>query len=396
MTNRIKYIALALGLLILIVMISDVLFVVLTPKNSQKQSVDTPQTTQNAVAYNAYIGHMRCAECHADTHKSHLTSPHSRTLTTAKASNIATLFCGQKHFGGEDFGTFEYICDDEGLAVSLRERFPDRLFPLDYAFGSGKHAVTFLTLLQDKEETVAVEHRMSWFRNSSKVDVTPGQSKETPGRDMDCFGKIFRGKDMHRCFNCHITTGRIVDGRVENLTAGVHCEKCHGPGAAHASAAENGNLVEAKNSIRHGWTASEEIAMCGECHRMPQEITSTRLKDYPNSLVRFQPVGLLQSRCYLNSSGVMKCTTCHDAHEDVHSRTAEVQVESCRKCHSTDIQKACSAGETSKCIDCHMPAVELIPGVSFHDHWIRVRDGKSQENKAAGDEGHSEAHSSDR
>lgn len=377
-------------------MISGVLFVVLRPENSQKKSVYPLQTTRNEVADNAYIGHMRCAECHADTHTSHLTTPHSRTLTTAKASHTAALFCDTKHFGGEDFGTFEYICDDEGLAVSLPERFPDRLFPLDYAFGSGEHAVTFLTLLQDSGETVAIEHRMSWFRNGSKVETTPGQAKETPGRDMECFGKVFRGKDMHRCFNCHITTGKIVDGRVENLTAGVHCEKCHGPGAAHVSAAENGNLAEAKQSIRHGWTASEEITMCGECHRMPQEMTPARLKDYPNSLVRFQPVGLLQSRCYLNSSDVMKCTTCHDAHADVHSRTAEVQVENCRKCHSTNFQKPCSAGETTNCIACHMPAVELIPGVSFHDHWIRVRDAKPPENQSEGEHSHSEPHESDR
>ena len=28
------------------------------------------------------------------------------------------------------------------------------------------------------------------------------------------------------------------------------------------------------------------------------------------------------------------------------------------------------------CIGCHMPAVEFVPGISFHDHWIRLRQDR--------------------
>ena len=142
------------------------------------------------------------------------------------------------------------------------------------------------------------------------------------------------------------------------------------------SAAAAGEMDAALSAIRSHWTGPEEVAMCGECHRMPHDVSSDMLKEYPNVVTRFQPIGLLQSRCYLNSDGVLRCTTCHDSHASVESRTIERQTESCQSCHSTESQTSCAAGETTKCIDCHMPAVELVPGVSFHDHWIRVRTDK--------------------
>ncbi|MEJ7595905.1 MAG: multiheme c-type cytochrome, partial [Planctomycetaceae bacterium] len=302
-----------------------------------------------------------------------MTTPHSRTFSATRDSSAAQSFCDGRHFAGDSYGEYEYKCDEEGLAVALKDRFPGRLFPLDFAIGSGAHAVTFLTLLKDGDETVAVEHRMSWFRNGEVAGITPGQSEVEPAGDMSYFGKVFRGDEMHRCVNCHVTTGRIIDGEIRDLTAGIHCERCHGPGAAHAVAAIAGDMDTALSAIRSHWTSAEEVAMCGDCHRMPRDVTTDRLTKYPNSLVRFQPIGLLQSNCYLNSGGALRCTTCHDAHDGVHSRSIERQTESCLSCHSHADQTKCAAKETAKCIECHMPAIELVPGVSFHDHWIRVR-----------------------
>jgi hypothetical protein len=322
-----------------------------------------------------FVGHQKCFACHAEIHQSHLSTPHAFTMTPTSQSAAAQGLCNKLHFGGEGYGKFHYECDSEGLMVSLPERFSEKSFPLDYAFGSGKHAVTFLTLLRDGAETVSIEHRLSWFTGVADLAITPGQQNETPTRDVECFGKVFRGDDMHRCVGCHVTTGRIVDGGIEDLTPGVHCERCHGPGSTHVEAAEAGRLAESLLAIRRHWSASEEVAMCGECHRMPAEIDPVRLRAYPKSLIRFQPVGLLQSRCYLASDGAMKCTTCHDAHRDVNARTSEMQIDTCRNCHSSPTQVECGHGATDKCIGCHMPPIELLPGISFHDHWIRIRKG---------------------
>ncbi len=333
----------------------------------------TKPASKGGVATAGFSGHQKCAECHSDIHQSHMNTPHSRTFSTTLESAEARSLDGSTYFAGEGYGTYRYELNHEGLVVKLGDRLSGRAFPLNFAVGSGKHAVTFLTLLQGGSQTVGVEHRMSWFRDGENARITPGQIHSEPDRSMSYFGKIIHGEEMHRCVSCHVTTGKIVGSEIQDLTAGVHCERCHGPGEKHAAAAANGDMVAALSTIQNRWSGPEEVAMCGECHRMPHDVTSDMLKEYPNVVTRFQPIGLLQSRCYLNSAGNLRCTTCHDSHAGVESRSMEHQTETCRSCHSTESQTSCAAGESTKCIDCHMPAVELVRGVSFHDHWIRVR-----------------------
>lgn len=319
---------------------------------------------------NQYVGHMKCAECHSDVHDLHSISPHSRTFATTRQSKIAQSFCNLRIDGGEGYGQYKYECDKEGLMVGIPERFGTKMFPLDFAFGSGDHALTFLTLQHEEGKTVGIEHRVTWFRENSRTDITPGQDGETPTNAMEFFGKVFRGDDIQRCVSCHVTTGKLVGREIQNLRPGVQCERCHGPGGAHVAAAEQ-DAADTLSKIRTRWGTQEEVAMCGECHRMPKDITPERLQRYPNSLVRFQPIGLLQSRCYLES-GELKCSSCHDPHTDVHSHTPRFQVNKCRECHTAPDQTTCAKGESDNCVGCHMPAIEILPGITFHDHWIRV------------------------
>jgi predicted CXXCH cytochrome family protein len=160
---------------------------------------------------------------------------------------------------------------------------------------------------------------------------------------------------------------------LENLRPGVQCEKCHGPGSAHVAAAERQDARALKGAIHRQWSALEEIQLCGKCHRLPEDIAAERLLRYPPSLIRFQPVGLLQSRCYLESGGALRCTTCHPAHTSANRSTPAEQIASCLKCHGEPPQKPCPVSPQTDCIRCHLPAVKLVRDVAFHDHWIRVR-----------------------
>lgn len=365
-------------------------------KSDAKPGVErNPGGSSEADLDSDYVGWQRCAECHDEQAQSHVQSGHSHTFALTRDSAVAQSLCGRSIKESDDYGRFEYSCDDEGLMVGLPERYRGRLFPLDFAFGSGKHAVTFFTLLPGPtgEKTVGVEHRLTWYSSDSALDVTPAQEDLKPGEHVQYFGRVIRDEDLLRCIDCHTTAGEIVDHRLVHVIPNVQCEECHGPGRAHVAAAEAEDEDRLLQTIAKPGSASDEVALCGRCHRMPDEIAPDRLKRYPNSLVRFQPVGLLQSRCSTETPGGLACTTCHNPHEPAGSVSDADHEQTCLKCHSGSEQSVCPVSPATDCITCHMPSIDLVRGISFHDHWIRVRSDKSRDARD-GDESHSaESHS---
>lgn len=328
---------------------------------------------ENSQSLATYVGHQKCAECHSDIAEMHLASPHANTFAFTKESEVAQSLCGKTVPLGEPYGLYRYQCDDQGLTVMIPGRFNGDLFPLDYALGSGKHAVTFVTLLEDgNRETVNIEHRLTWYAKDGELDITPGQESDRPTNPGEFFGHTFRQPNVDRCIGCHTTTVDVVGRKLENLYANVQCEACHGPGSLHVAAAERGD-DDLHLFLKSRWPAEAQIKMCGECHRNPDSIEPERLERYPNSLVRFQPVGLLQSPCFLKSEGALSCTTCHDPHQGVESRSHEQQIQTCLSCHENADQVHCAVAPAGNCIECHMPAIDLVKGLKFHDHWIRVR-----------------------
>lgn len=336
---------------------------------TEQSTVQTP-SLQSA----SYVGHKKCAECHSDIAEKHLSSPHAHTFALTKDSEIAALMCGMTVAASAPYDEYKYACDAEGLTAAMPEKFRD-LFPLDFALGSGKHAVTFLTLMQDASRNpVGIEHRKTWFSSDQQLGLTPGQEDQVPTVEGEYFGRIFIGNDLHQCIDCHTTTAKIVGRELENLYPNVHCEECHGPGSDHVAAAER-DEANLHFKIESRWTAKAEVQMCGRCHRLPEDVDPDRLKRYPKSLVRFQSIGLLQSPCFLKSEGKLSCTTCHSPHDSVESRTQADQIQTCLNCHQADVpeQIVCPVSPRQDCIRCHMPAIDLVRGIQFHDHWIRVR-----------------------
>src|ERR1700688_3983229 len=88
-----------------------------------------------------------------------------------------------------------------------------------------------------------------------------------------------------RCFRCHSTPLRIgAGGSIEPSEPGVHCESCHGPGAAHI--ASHGAAGAILNPAR--LKAGELNVLFGVCHRKPPEAREET--DWSNSWnTRHQP-----------------------------------------------------------------------------------------------------------
>jgi hypothetical protein len=94
-------------------------------------------------------------------------------------------------------------------------------------------------------------------------------------------------------------------------------------------------------------------------------------------IVRFQPVGLSQSRCF--QSPKMTCVICHDPHVPLKDQNLG-GIWQCVQCHDASQQQVtCGAGQRDRCVTCHMPKVRSDSPLDFTDHWIRVRSDAPSE-----------------
>ena len=130
------------------------------------------------------------------------------------------------------------------------------------------------------------------------------------------------------------------------------------------------------------------------CHRHPGKAGVGPLDPENTHLARFQPVGILQSRCYRESKGALSCVTCHDPHARA-STDRPAYNATCRSCHQgggsapsshTEAEEVkpriaglpCPREPAGDCVGCHMPRVNAGQGVLFADHWIRIRKQPAQ------------------
>ena len=91
-----------------------------------------------------------------------------------------------------------------------------------------------------------------------------------------------------------------------------------------------------------------------------------------SALARFQPIGIMQSKCYQSSDGALSCVNCHDPHART-SSDPRASESACLKCHGNEAQVRCRVSPKSDWLSCHMPLVDTGQRVLFTDHWIRVR-----------------------
>jgi hypothetical protein len=203
--------------------------------------------------------------------------------------------------------------------------------------------------------------------------------------------------DVLKCFHCHTTiTSRQDRKRLDlaGLIPDVSCERCHGPARAHVEAARRGSSGDdlAMPMGPGRWTAESQLKLCGQCHRHPDTEPADAIRTDNRDIIRFQPVGLMQSACYKKSDGRLSCLNCHDPHARP-SDDPSFYEKACLECHGrgaapTEAPGAglkrvpCPVSPRSGCIDCHMRRRETGQQVLYTDHWICVLQGTGPDAKA--------------
>ena len=334
-----------------------------------------------------FMGDRACAECHPGESASHQRSGHAHTLRKPDEVRMTRRIEGRT-VRDPEFPDTTWSFDRRDGKFSAERRAGDDVerFIVDFVFGSGEHAATFLTLTdRDPRHPSGLEHRLTYYPRSDSFGVTPGQKSDAPEGRLTPAGRAHGAAEVVHCFGCHTSTTSAEDPNVldtATMIPNITCERCHGMGRTHVEAARRGETDLAMGFGSGRWTADGQMRLCGQCHRYPgvlegvgaHQVHPSKVRADNPEIVRFQPIGLMQSACYVKSKGGLSCVTCHDPHRRA-SKDRNAYEAVCLSCHKVPSRSVCRVSPASGCVGCHMPARDAGQGVMFTDHWIRSREG---------------------
>ena len=359
------------------------------------------------IARSEYVGDQACAQCHQDKFDSYEKTAHNLTSQIASQDSIVGTFTSGANImatanpnlsfemdkkGDEFFQTAIWASPDGGAPRTRTER-------LDLVIGSGGKGQTYLywrdnQLFQLPAGYSTVLHR--WITSPGYIDGQADFERAIIPRCLECHASYFDSVIPDPDVNMYDT---------KNYMLGISCERCHGPGRAHAASYKGKTgaaAAEAEKIVNPAkLSAARQADDCAQCHGgQGDRFLAPTFSYVPGQpLANYIDLGpidsakdvdvhgkqgklLMKSQCYQMSAN-MNCSTCHDVHKQRPGLAAMSQ--HCLRCHKVE-ESATHAklGEaiTSNCIDCHMPKLESkvvyidVDGKKvrprFRTHWIKV------------------------
>jgi predicted CXXCH cytochrome family protein len=379
-------------------------------------SQKTPSRRQSFGA-NGYVEPATCTECHRAIAESYRHTGMARSIYKPDPANMVEDFDNHTtvvHQASGDYYTMirrgnEYFQRRHQVGVDGKESnvVEERI---DYVIGSGDQARSYL---HRNPEGKFIELPVTWYSEKS------GYWAMTPGYDA-AIQKDFHGVVSQACIFCHDAYPSAQPSEIQasgepvfpkDLPTGIDCQRCHGPGAAHESAARA--KIPDEDVIRRSIVnpahldRDRQMEVCMECHlstsgsqdenisvRFNRSIFSYRpgtpLADYklyfdfaggPDKQ-RFEIADaayrLRISKCFAKSQ--MTCLTCHDPHFESHEEKVERKYDQvCENCHQ-GMKHTVALPKAETCVSCHMPKRrgEYAIHTILTDHYI-------QREKPAGD-----------
>jgi predicted CXXCH cytochrome family protein len=301
-----------------------------------------------------------------------------------------------------------FVLARSGDRFTIAGAFPtarEEVHRVDYTLGS-RRIQHYLTTLPDGRIVVLPPtwdvERGEWIHNLDIVN--PDEATRNPVQvwNTNCFGCHVSGQDKG-----YDAAQQKYQTRWQDF--GTNCERCHGPGTAHAKSHASGSATAARAVpmiVPTDLPPGRSTAICAACHSL-RDITVPGFRAGNDYFDHFTPVleygqtasrdpaywadgrprrfsndaiGLWQSRCFLE--GGATCVTCHvDPHEPNVERNPQLKRTNdrlCTDCHQAiggdpprhTRHAAGSAG--SACIACHMPRTVISLRARMPDHTIGV------------------------
>ena len=357
-----------------------------------------------------FVGDAACFDCHEDQYRGFQDHGMANSMYLLSSDNAVEAFGSEVVVDSTTGLHYETVAADSGyyqieyLLDANGNRVHELVRPMEWVVGSGTSARTYLV----EEDGWFYELPVTWYTQKGRWDFSPGYRVAN---------KRFDRKIADRCVVCHNSYPDPVlqtNGMYNDMPAGIGCERCHGPGAAHVEArlVSDPPAGEADLTIVNPAHLSLDLRMdvCQQCHlngsvsllregRTAYDYRPSQpLEDYValyTGLENVQEEGIsvishadrmMQSACYLETLDTprpMECTTCHDPHQGFRDAGDAYFNVTCMSCHGPEALKTIDAGEAlavhtpeANCVDCHMPQADLLeaPHSAFTDHFIRVVD----------------------
>lgn len=310
-------------------------------------------------------GNAVCARCHADIARRYAATPMARTSGATGGSLQMERFASATAGAARVSPEFRLELTTPTGTVARQ---------LAWFLGSGHIGRSYL-----------FRHGTQWFQSPLSYYSVPAKWDRSPGYETLPFLEMTRVVEP-ACLQCHASRVQPPSAPQPFLDAGVSCERCHGPGEAHAARPAPTNIVQ---PARLAPEARDSV--CAQCHltgaariaRAGKERGSfragERLRDHVAIFVSAgeAPAGatatshfekLSRSRCRTAAGDRLGCATCHSPHAEATPATYNRQ---CQTCHTPS---ACKANAGPECIGCHMPkASASLEHLVFTDHAIPRR-----------------------
>jgi cytochrome c554/c'-like protein len=353
-----------------------------------------------------FLGDSACRACHSAIAGSYLHTNHFLTSQLPSKNSIVGSFVpgtNQLKTSNPDL-RFQMDARETGsYETAIFWQPPDektRSERIDFVTGSGKKGQTYLYWRGNQLFQLPVSYWTElheWVNSPGFTDGVADFNRPIVPRCLECHATYFASVPSDKGENHYLKTGFVL---------GISCERCHGPGHAHAEHQhEQQRLSPAPKTSAasivnpSALPRDRQIEVCAQCHGgigeqlapafsyvpgqpLANYIKLQRLDEDARVDVHGNQVALTQrSRCYQSSQ--MTCTTCHDVHAP--EREPAAYSEKCLQCHK---DKDC--GEYAKlgpkirenCIDCHMPVQDSNLIISnlhqtqvkarMRNHWIKV------------------------
>ena len=266
-------------------------------------SVGPPRA--QATDESGYVGSSQCVQCHQEIAEIQLESGHP--LTLRRVRSISRLV---------ESAPLEFSDPRNQVAYRI-ERSPDPEFSLDlvaardgeadrmhllWGMGAGRKGITFIGMT---DAGAYGQSRVSWYQSTGGLDITTGLEDRVDNA-YDALADWMGPPQREHCFACHTTRhADLPPEKMDPASAGVNCERCHGPGQEHVRAMTRGGTDPAATIGNPGrMPAIEQLYFCGACHGAPpggNDLQALARFMVDKKVSRFPAQRLVLSQCYSES-----------------------------------------------------------------------------------------------